>query len=307
MIGLYGGTSGPRGGGARLAVTYNGLTLNNPSDTLVGASGPDTYELNTAVGSTSLDYLSEVNQQRDGLEVYPFRKVSRIETVRGVVRAPSQAKLHDKIKALANAFDPAKIAHDNDPTGANPNNMFLAFDFSVPTLDTANYATGLVPSRYYALPFRIPDPVIDNSTGFAAFFDLIMLMRDPRRYWQTLTTQAGAATIDNSLADYMSWPTLAITMTGAGSATYSVTNTTTLHGALALVLDLSNCLNGDVVTVDFERSKITRTRSGVVTDRPSYYVSGDYFHMDPVASNAIAYANTTNTSSSLSFRRAWSI
>lgn len=307
MIGLYSGTSGLRGEGTRLAITYNGLTLNNPSDTLTGATGPDTYEINSVVGKTNFDYISELNQQRDGMEVYPFRKVNRVETLRGTIRAPSQAKLHDKIKALANAFDPAKIAHDNDPTGANPNNIFLAFDFSAPTTDTANYASGLVPSRYYALPLVIPEPVIDMSTGFAGFFDVTLLMRDPRRYWQTLSTQAGAATIDNSLGDYMSWPTLTITMAGAGSATYSVTNTTSLHGAVALVLNLSTCQNLDVVTVDFERRKITRTRSGTTSDFMSAYVSGDYFHIDPVASNAITYVNATNATSSLSYRRCWSI
>jgi len=307
VLGIYSGTAGPRGDATRLAITFNGLTLNSPNDTLSGSSGPDTYEINTVAGQTAFDYLSEVNQQRDGLEVYPFRKVSRIETLKGVIRAPTQVKLHDKIKALANAFDPAKIAHDNDPTGANPNDMFLPLDFSVPTADTANYATGLVPSRYYALPFRIPDPIIDYASGLSAYFDLIMLIRDPRRYWQTLTTQAGADTVDNSLADYWSWPTLTITMAGAGSATYSITNTTTLHGALALTLNLSSCQNNDVVTVDFERRLIRRTRSGTTSDFSSAYVSGDYFHIDSVASNAIAYANATNATSSLTFRRAWSI
>lgn len=310
MIGIYGGTSGSRGEATRLLITFNSLSLNNPADTLETSSGPDTYEINTVNGVTNLDYFSELNQQRDGMEVYPFRKVNRIVTMRGTIRAPSQAKLHEKIKTLANKFDPAKIAHDNDPTGANPNNMFIALDFSVPTTDTANYASGYVPSRYYALPLRIPDPVIDYSTGHAAFFDLVMLMRDPRRYWQTLTTQAGAATIDNSLADYWSWPTLTITMAGAGSATYSVTSTTSLHGAITLTLNLSTCQNADVVTIDFERRKITRTRAGTTSDFASAYVSSvldGYFHIDAVASNAISYANTTNATSSLSFRRCWSI
>lgn len=313
QIGIYAGVAGERGAGTRLAMTYNSLTLNSPNDTLVSramTAGPDTYEINSIVGKTNFDYISELNQQRDGMEVYPFRKVNRIETLRGTIRAPSQAKLHDKIKALANAFDPAKIAHDNDPTGANPNNMFIAFDFSTPTTDTSNYASALVPSRYYALPLVIPEPVIDMSTGFAAFFDITLLMRDPRRYWQTLSTLAGAGTIDNSLGDYRSWPTLTITMAGAGSATYSVTNTTTLHGAVKLTLDLSTCQNLDVVTIDFERRKITRTRSATTSDFMSAYVSsvGDgYFHIDPVASNAITYANTTNATSSLSYRRCWSI
>jgi len=295
IIGLYGGTGGARGEGLRLAVAYNGLTLNNPSDTLDGDSGPDTYEINSVAGSTAFDYISEVNQQRDGLEVYDFRKVSRIETLRGVIRAPSQAKLHDKIKSLANAFDPAKISHDNtDP--------FLALTFSVPTTDTANYATGFVLSQYYAIPLRMPDPVVDEAAAFAAMFDIVMLMKDPRRYWQTQSSQTGAATVSNVLSDYPSPATLTITMAGAGNAAYSATNTTALHGAEALVLDLSGRSAAQVVVVDMERRSIKVDG----TETPSIYVSGSYFHIDPVASNVIAYANTTNATSVLTWRRSWS-
>lgn len=300
MVGIYQGTAGARGGATRIVMSYQGLSLNNPSDTLSGASGPDTYEINTAVGGTSLDYISEVNPQRDGLEIYPMRKVSRVLTMKGTIRAPSLAVLHDKIKALALAFDPARIAHDQL---LDADNMFTAFDFSVPTADTANYASGLVPSRYYALSLRIPDPVIDYSTGFAAFFDVVLLIKDPRRYWQTQSTLSGAGTINNALADYFSWPTLTITMAGAGSATYSITNTTSLHGAKTLVLNLSGLANGNVVTVNMERRSI---KVGT-TETASLYVSGDYFHIDPVASNAIAYTNPTNATSVVTYRRAWCI
>lgn len=304
MIGIYGGTTGERGEGARLAITYNGLTLNNPSDTLDGDSGPDTYEVDQVGSKTSYDYISEVNQQRDGMEMYTPRKVSRLINIRGTIRAPSQAKLHDKIKALANAFDPAKIAHDNDPDGDDPTAKFLALDFSVPTTDTANYASGIVSSRYYALPLLTPDPIISADTGFAAFFECVMVAVDPRRYWQTLTSNTGNHTIDNSLADYPSWPTFTVTMTGAGDAAYTVSNTTALHGTESLVLDLSGLVNTDVVSVDFERRRITV--DGV--DTPSLYVSGTYFHIDPVASNVIAHSNTTGTTTrTIAFRRAWSI
>lgn len=272
-------------------MSYNGLSLNNPAD-----SDLSSYEINTVVGQTSMDYTSEVNQQRDGLEVYPFRKVSRMVTLNGTIRATSQANLYDLIKALANAFDPVKIAHDN---AADP---FIAFDFSSPTADTANYATGYVPSRYYAVPLRIPDPVINYAVGDTAYFDATLLLRDPRRYLQTATTQTGAGTIANSLADYMSPATLTITMSGAGSATYSVTNTTTKDGAVALVLDLSGLSNGDVVVVDMDHRSITLNGASA----SSRYVSGNYFHID-VGNNVIAYANTSNASSVLSFRRAFSI
>lgn len=295
MIGLYAGVAGKRGGTTRLSMSYNNLVLNNPNDTLVAqATGADTYEINTVAGSTAFDYLSEVNQQRDGLEVYPFRKISRIVTLRGIIRAQSIESLHDKIKALANAFDPAAIGFRNS-------NPFLAFDFSVPTTDTGNYASGLVPSRYYALPMRIPDPVIDYAVGRTASFDIVLLMKDPRRYLQTATTKTGGGAIDNSLADYRSWPTLTITMSGAGSATYTYQNAATTN-TYALVLNLSGCVNGDVVVVDMERRTITKNG----TSTPSLYVSGTYCQVE-TGTNTITITNGTNATSVLSFRRAFSI
>jgi hypothetical protein len=302
QIALFSGADGPRGEAERLPITYNGLILNDPDD-----EPDDIYELNVVAGNTSFDYVSEVNQQRDGLEFYRPRRVSRIETLKGTLRAQSQAAYHDKVKALLNAFDPVQVAHDNDPAYLqDPISMFIPLDFSVPTLDTANYASGLVPSRYYALPLRLPEPIMSQDNGWAAFFDLVMLIRDPRRYWQTLTTTSGNATIDNSLADVASWPTLSITMSGAGSATFTVTNTTTSHGTQSLVLDLSSLATGNTVTVDFERRKITKTVSGTTSSFASAYISGPYFEID-AGSNEISYSNTTNTSSrSISFRRAWS-
>lgn len=298
LIGLYGGAAGVRGSTTRLLITYNGLSLNNPADTLVAqTTGPNTYEIDTVAGSTAMDYLSEVNQQRDGLEVYPFRKVNRIVTLRGIIRAPSVAQLHDKIKALANAFDPAKIGHENsDP--------FLALDFSVPTTDLANYPTGYAASRYYALPMRVPDPVIDYAVGLTASFDIVMLMRDPRRYLQTAVTKTGSGTISNSKADYRSWPTLTITMAGAGNAAYAYTNNPALAGIATstLTLDLSGCVNNDVVVVDMERRTITKNGASAM----SMYVSGNYFEIEP-GDNVISIANTANATSVLSFEPAFSI
>ena len=294
QIGLHTAT------GTRLPILFNGYTLNNPADTQYPAASD--CQIDTVAGSTSFDYVSEVNQQRDGLEFYWPRRISRVETMRGVLRAPSDAELHDKIGALVEAMDPVQIAHDNDPGHDDPRNVFLPLDFSTPTADITNYPTGLVPSRYYALPIKLPDPIIDRTTGFAALFDISFLIRDPRRYAQALTTVQGSVTSDNSLAGVCCTPTLTVTMSSAGNAAFTVANTTVKDGAKSLVLDLSGCVNHDVVVVDFDRRSITKNGASFM----SAYVSGSYWHIDP-ASNVIAFTNTGGTSNRvLTYRPAWS-
>src|SRR3972149_5527062 len=137
----------------RLAVTYNGLTLNNPSDV-----SDDTYELNIVAGVTVVDAIAELRPEGDGMEVYDARKVSRLVRIEGVIRAPTLARFYDKVKLLAKTFDPPPISLHN-PTVHG----FLALDFSVMTEDDATYADGLVPSRYYCRPRTLVEPIEGQS------------------------------------------------------------------------------------------------------------------------------------------------
>jgi hypothetical protein len=281
--------------GARIAHTYNGLTLNSITAAGASGAGPYGYQLDNAVPLTQLDSISDPHQTRDGMESYDVRKVARIFRVEGIIRARTLAELFDKQKALVAAFDPAKVAHNNPSTYG-----YLAYDFSVPTEDTANYATGLVPSRYYLRARSLPEPVVSSYTAMTARFGLELVARDPRRYLQSTSSIAAAGSLNNSLADYRSWPTLTLNMSGAGSATAAITNTTSL-GAKTLTLNLSGCVNTDVVIVDMESRTITK--NGVST--PSLYVSGDWFEIEP-ATQTIATANFTNVGSwSLVWRRAF--
>jgi hypothetical protein len=280
MIGLFSADN------TRLAVTYNSLTLNSPTD-----AKDDTYQLDIIIPVTSVAQVVEPHPSSDGSEAFTPYKTQRIVRLLGEIRAPTLAKLFDKMKGLASACDPALIAYNN------PTDSFLALDFSVPTTDTTTYATGLVPSRYYARPMRLPEPVVSSYTGLSAMFTIDFLMRDPRRYLQTAVTLAGAGTAANTAADYPSWPTITITMAGAGNAAYAIANSTT---GKSLVLNLSGASNLDVYVVDMARMKITKN----AVETPSIYVSGDYWNMKP-GNNTVAISNTGNATTSTVWRPAF--
>lgn len=283
MIGLF------KDDDTRLVVSYNGLNLNASGD-----ADDDTYELNNIFTTEVLNSVTEADSDDDGTEAYGVRKASRIIRIEGMIRAPTIAKLYDKTKALLAAFDAAKVAHENPTTQG-----FLPLDFFVPTLDTANYATGLVPSRYYARARSSLVPLDSTFTGLSAPFTLELLCADPRRYLQAGSTQTGAAAIANTKADYRSFPTLTITMAGAGNAAYTVARAHTL-ATKTLVLNLSGTANNDVVVVDMAKKRITKN----TVEAPSLYVSGVFFEMEP-GTNTMTYTNPTNATSVLVWRPAF--
>ena len=269
--------------GARLALVYNSLTLNNPSDDV-----DDTYEVNSVITGDALQILHEALPNTDGSELSSeVRKQLKIIRIDGTMRAPSLASYFDKRLALALAFDAAKIDHENtDP--------YLALTFSTPTTDTTTYPTGLVASKYLVLPRKLTLPAISMYTGLAGFFSIELEAIDPRRYLQTAATAqvsgTGTSAFANSKADTYSWPTVTITATGAGSATYQVS--ASLSGLTNLTLDLSGLVNTDVVTVNMATKLIQKNG----TDAPQLYVSGDFFPVEPYSYQAasLTVAGGTN-------------
>lgn len=281
--------------GTRLPIVYNGLTFNSASDVAESLSqAPEFTRLESYAGQTAIDYIKENNERRDGIEVYNAHKLGRIHRLNGTMGAPTLAKLADRITAFAAAFDPSTIAFKNsDP--------FLPLTFSVPTNDTANYVSGLIPCQYHVLPIEMPEPVISTvGIGFGAKWGVTLLAKDPRRFAQSTGGRTGAGSITN-LGDFRSWPTLTITMSGAGNAAYAYTNTGPTE-AKTLTLNLSGLVNTNVVTVDCER----RTISVGTTLRMDLYVSGDYPQIQP-GSNTVAIANTSNTTTVTTYRPAWSL
>lgn len=287
MVGIWSST------GTRLSVQYNSLELNSVSNVETNKTG---YELAHVQSSTVPDYLLEPRQWTDGIELFGPREAQRIILVRGYVHGATQADLFDKVEALAKAFNPARIRD------LNASDFFLAFDFSTPTADTSNYATGYIASRYYAFPLRMPEPPVGGEvTGFGVPYEVPLLLREPKRFFQTATSQAGNGTIDNSLADAWSWPTVTFTLSGAGPSNFTIQNVSATQGTKSLVLDLDQYTDGSW-TVDFLRRQIKQGS----TIKMDVLSSGDFFQIEATNSNAITFSNTTNVSSpTLTFRRAF--
>jgi len=194
---------------------------------------------------------------------------------------------------MAAAFDPDAVTRDNPDTFG-----FLPLDFNVPTADTVNFPTELMPCRYYVRAEEAFEPPYSQYAGIAVPFSLPLMAADPRRYLQAASSLTGAGVADNSIATVWSWPTLTIVMSGAGSATFQIANT---EASGTLTLKLSERTNGDSVAVDMERRSIKV--NGV--DAPNLYISGDFWHMEPGA-NTITVTNDTNASPTLTWRSAFS-
>jgi hypothetical protein len=215
-----------------------------------------------------------------------MRKTSRIVVLKGFTYGRDVSELYDNIKALASASDPSKIAFQN------PTAYFLDLTFSTPTRDTSNYVTGLAASKYTGIPIRMIEPQMSVvGDGLSAAWELNLLLREPKRFLQAVTTVSGNATSANSIADDRSWPTVTFTLSGAGSSTFTIANTGTYQGSVSLVLNLSGYSSGSWV-VDFRERTITQNG----TKRPDVYASGTWFQIEP-GNNVLAYSNTTNTSS----------
>lgn len=274
---------------ARNALLYNGYTFNQE----IGGSKRDIIEIARVQFQTPIQAIHEAKDYADGLETYgAFKRGKRI-VMHGIVRAASIGALYDRLEAFAAAVDPAAVSRDNPSTFG-----LLPLDFNVPTADTTNFPTGLMPCRYYVRAEQPLEPPQNPVQGLSIPFILPWLASDPRRYLQSTSSLTGSGVANNAIGTYYSWPTLTIAMTGAGSATFSIAST---EGNATLTLNLSGRVNGDSVAVDMEREKITV--NGVET--PSLYVSGSFFAIEP-GSNTITVTNSTNASPTLTWRSAFS-
>lgn len=294
MIGLF-----DDDGTTRLSVTWGGINLNSITKSSAGAFSQEYgYTVETVQFRTAFDYVSEPSQWADLMELYGIRKISRILVLRGFVKARNISELHDKVKALAAATDASRIRFRN-PTSWQEQ----ALTFSTPTEDTANFASGLVASKYLGVPIRMTEPMFSVvGNGLSAAYELNLLLKEPKRFYQTVTTVSDAATSNNSLADDRSWPTVTFTLSGAGSSSFTIQNVGTYQGTVSLVLDLSAHSSG-TWSIDFRERKIYK--SG--TETPGVYKSGTFFEIEP-GNNVISYSNTTNTSSrSLTYYPAWTL
>lgn len=285
MIGLYDDA------GDRIAHAYNGLVVNDSS-----------YPIASAVMNHRFDAVLEALPRSDGMEAYEPHRLSTVLQVDGTVEGVSVADLHDKIDALNAAFDPVRVTHDD---AATYDRGFIPYTFSVPTANTTGYPDGLIPMQLYARSLALPVGRVSKFEGHVARYTLLLQAVDPRRYLQTEDTDTltGFLTvINNALGTYKSWPTLRLTMSGAGDAAWWINNIEDDY-AEALTINLSTLVAGDVIDIDMRRRTITRVSDG--SSLMSLYVSGRYVEIMPLAQTIQVKNLSGITSAVLTYRRAF--
>lgn len=278
---------------------FRSLTLNGHRTTggalNAGAAEQDTYRVERFDPSRV-----QIRDQREPLHTGPggdlgdANKTFRYLALSGTIIATTQAKLDDAVSALLSTFD-----IDECQLASPSTEGLFPLTFYSPT-EIATYSP-VQKERYYCRPAGFPTLAERRSGGLSLPYALEMVCADPRRFLDTATTvtlnsgNSFSATCPNwtALVGTHVYPVVTITMTGAGSATFSFDFATDLPGAT--VLNLSGLVNGNVVTYDCATGKIlvgTTERadlrvSAVSTIQP-YIVGG----------GAVAScANTTNVSS----------
>lgn len=248
------GTVKPSGAGLpiRNPITYDStpsIVLNSPCD-----DRDDTYEVDDVSMQTMWDENMEPHADRDGAQVGEPREVQKIIRIAGWVRAPSLAKLYDKISALNRAFNPV-LSHIND--NDNPfNTGFLDLKFYAPTDDTANWASGYIPQEYRARSIALPVPITTKFDDLSTRFVIMLRAADGRRYHQTESTAtrtgSGNVTADNSLATYPSWPVIDLDFTTGASSDIAIerTNNPTYGRITLLEADSLSDSAGEVLRID---------------------------------------------------------
>jgi hypothetical protein len=278
VIGLYDDSDN------RLPITYNGITFNSASE-----SADEILEVGSVQTFTQYQAVVEQrNDERDGSEAFRPRKPIRVVRLADVVmRAPTIGEIYDRLNMISAALDPVLVRRSN-PTVEG----FIALNFTTPR-EGADLAC-----KYLARPRAMPEPVLSKFLGdLQADFSVEFLLKDPRRYAQAQSSRSGSGTATNN-GNYPTWPTVTITMSGAGNAAYSIDKSGDTE--TALVLDLSGRSNGDVIVVDMENRAISL--NGTLT--PSLYVSGGFFDLGPGA-NTITVSNGTNATTSTTWYDAY--
>lgn len=286
MIALFGNNE------EKLEIGYHGLTINDPDD-----DPDDTYEPAIAIARYALDEVLEPKAEQDGSEGYAPRKISKIIRIDGMVKAPSNRRLWDKVEALNEAYDPVLTFEDD--VASTYDRGYLPLTFAVPTNDTANYPSGLIGMQYYARPIAQPIELASKFQGHNAPFHIEMLAIDPRRYSQTLTSQTlvnGANTVNNTLASYPSYPVIVLTMSGAGTDGWFIGHETEL---VSLYLNLA----GAGQTIEIDMAKHVVRKNGV--EDMTLFKSGKFWKLGR-QSHTVTVSNVTGISQvQIQWRRAF--
>lgn len=180
----------------------------------------------------------------------------RLVQMRGTIYAKTMASLHDRIRLVRAAFTPT-LAYADDPR----NKGFVALDFDWRTLDTDNWANGIIPVRLYARPDEQPgaffprdaagrptaNGTVDDQ-GFSEVWEASLECRDPRFYSQVETEVVCTASADTSG-----------TMTNKGDYPAPLMVSLTVLAASTGTRTLRLTINGTVMTITIPGMSVDRT------------------------------------------------
>lgn len=290
----------------RFQATWRSLVFNRVYDDsglvddpahLVPAYSESDYRLASldVTGVQAVDYR-ELRQHLEGAEANEAFEGVRLITGRGTILGAYPADLEDKTWAMYEAFSPAACRMAS--ATLDPKNL-LPFDFKRAS------GEGALALRAYARPsLGRPLVVGRQREGLSRPFLFQLVAMDPRIYAQgeTVTALADLAGGNNSVVNdgnvYAS-PKIEIVLSGAGSASVTITNATT---GKTLVLNLSAQTAGTFV-LDCARATIKKGTTNKYGVRTSGFLST--FVLAP-GTNTITYTGNTNlTSVTFKFRAAY--
>jgi hypothetical protein len=241
-------------------LTFRALLLNNPAD-----EEKSTYHIEEVLVSNAWQQAYEPMPDRDGSQGYEPLDMYKMLNMRGWVRAQSLAELYDKIETLNKTFYPGNAWIADSATTLNRG--FMALDFDVPTTDTANYATGKIPSRYYVQALRLPVSLDTKFDNLNARIDFFLRANDPRRYLQTTSTNNrtsnGTLVIANTLASAYSYPSILITLPDAPPAgTGTITTDTGPAAGNVVSIDLTALAASTAYNLDMGARTFVKNSDG---------------------------------------------
>jgi hypothetical protein len=237
------------------------------------------------VNRVSVQDYRELRQFLEGGEPNEAFEGVRAINWSGRIFATSYGDLEDKAWLLNEQFSVAACriaAQALTPKGVLP--------FSFRRDHLAGGVLTPLPLRFYARPGPgRPVWIGRRQSGLVRPYSVQLIAFDPFAYDEAVVNTSPALAGGNvsNPGNIYTRPIIVITMSGAGNAAFTLTNSTT---GKSLVLDLTGLAAAQTITIDTARSTIVRDNG---TDQYSRRVSGfiSDFWLQPGV-NAIAFANT---------------
>lgn len=268
----------------------NVITLNSPLD-----DPDDTYEIVTVAAADQFSLQTEPLPQEDGQQSYIPRKVRKMIHIDGIIHAPTLAKLTYKAMQLNYWFDPINAFWADTASTMDDNKGFLPLYFTVPTTDTAKYATGEIDVVAYVRSVQRPVQVSSKLQGYSTRFQIVLEMIDPRFYYTTedeiVLTNFPTTKAWVSLTEYPTYPVLTLVWASGAISTIQINrvspndengNDYNVRINPSSTLDGAAAVPGDTITFDMATGR--PYLNGVL--REDFLVPG-YMDFWPVTPGAI--------------------